>query len=169
MTTLDWLYPMRLVWIGIGVVSVVLGVLGIVLPLLPTTPFMILAAWCFAKSSPRLHGWLLAHPRFGPMIVDWRDHRAIRPGAKRAAVLAMALAFFGQRGPWPAARGADTPSGGLARDGHMDRHTPVWPARGVKSPDFRASLRKPQPRAASPLCARPRTPYIAQGMRREPC
>ena len=85
---------MRLVWIGIGVVSVVLGVLGIVLPLLPTTPFMILAAWCFAKSSPRLHGWLLPHPRFGQMIVDWRDHRAIRPGAKRAAVLAMALAFL---------------------------------------------------------------------------
>jgi uncharacterized membrane protein YbaN (DUF454 family) len=84
---------MRLFWIGLGLASMALGVLGIVLPLLPTTPFMILAAWCFANSSPRLHDWLLSHRTFGPMILDWRDHRAIRPRAKLAAVMAMALAF----------------------------------------------------------------------------
>ena len=70
-----------------------LGLLGLVLPLLPTTPFMILAAGCFARSSPRLHDWLLAHPAFGPAIVNWRDNRAIAPRAKRLALAAMAAAF----------------------------------------------------------------------------
>lgn len=84
---------MRTVWIGLGLASVALGVLGLALPLLPTTPFMLLAAACFAKSSPRLHGWLVNHRVFGPAIADWRDHRAIRPRAKRMAVLAMAAAF----------------------------------------------------------------------------
>lgn len=84
---------MRLLWIGLGLASVGLGVLGLVLPLLPTTPFMLLAAACFAKSSPRLHDWLVNHRVFGPAIADWRDHRAIRPGAKRMALVAMAAAF----------------------------------------------------------------------------
>lgn len=83
----------RLVWIGLGLVFVGLGVLGLALPLLPTTPFMLLAAGCFAKSSPRLHDWLLTHRIFGPAILDWRDNRAIRPRAKRLAILAMAAAF----------------------------------------------------------------------------
>jgi hypothetical protein len=54
---------------------------------------MLLAAACFARSSPRLHDWLLGHRIFGPTIRDWRDYRAINPRAKRMAITAMAAAF----------------------------------------------------------------------------
>jgi uncharacterized membrane protein YbaN (DUF454 family) len=70
-----------------------LGIAGIVLPLVPTTPFLLLAAFAFARSSPRLHDWLLAHPRLGPPINDWRTHRAISRRAKGLAVGAMAAAL----------------------------------------------------------------------------
>lgn len=84
---------MRYLWITLGLLSVMLGTAGVVLPLLPTTPFMLLAAACFAKSSPWLHDWLLKHRQFGPAIRDWRDHRAISPKAKRMALTAMTAAF----------------------------------------------------------------------------
>lgn len=84
---------MRAIWAGLGLAFVALGVLGLALPLLPTTPFMLLAAACFAKSSPRLHDWLLNHRIFGRAIQDWRNHSAIRPRAKRMALLAMAAAL----------------------------------------------------------------------------
>lgn len=63
------------------------------LPLVPTTPFLLLAAFAFARSSPRLHDWLVTHPRIGPPIRNWRHHRAISPRAKMLAVLAMAAAL----------------------------------------------------------------------------
>lgn len=81
------------IWTCAGLLALSLGVVGIVLPLLPTTSLVLLAAFCFSKGSPRLQGWLLAHPRFGPIILDWQRTGAIHPRAKRAAVLAMALAF----------------------------------------------------------------------------
>lgn len=84
---------MRYVWLTIGWVSVVLGVAGIPLPLLPTTPFLLLAAFSFAKSSPRFHAWLLDHPKLGPQIKDWHDRRAIRPRAKLAAMAALIASF----------------------------------------------------------------------------
>lgn len=84
---------MRVVWILSGGLALALGLAGIVLPLLPTTPFVLLAAFCFARSSPRLHGWLLAHRTFGPIIHNWSEHRAIPPRAKRAAILAMLAAL----------------------------------------------------------------------------
>ena len=84
---------MRPLWLAAGLASVTLGVVGIVVPLLPTTPLMILAAACFAKSSPRLHDWLYHHRVFGPAIRDWRAHRAIPRVAKRASIAAMAAAF----------------------------------------------------------------------------
>lgn len=84
---------MRSVWIMAGFVAMGLGIIGLVLPLLPTTPFMLLAAACFAKSSPRLHDWLVGHRIFGPAIRDWRDYRAISPRAKRMALIAMSVAF----------------------------------------------------------------------------
>ena len=80
----------RVVWISVGLVSVGLGVLGIVLPLLPTTPFILLAAFAFAQSSERLHRWLIEHRVFGPIVVNWRRHRAIGLRAKVVSLLAMA-------------------------------------------------------------------------------
>ncbi|MCC5971696.1 MAG: YbaN family protein [Pararhodobacter sp.] len=84
---------MRILWGGLGGLSVALGAAGVVLPLVPTTPFMLLAAFCFARSSPRLERWLLQHPRFGPAIADWRAHRAISLRGKILSVAAMTLAF----------------------------------------------------------------------------
>lgn len=81
--------PQRILWLCTGLVSVGLGVLGVFLPLLPTTPFILLAAFCFARSSQRCHDWLLDHRVFGPMIADWRAHGAIAPSAKRLGVISM--------------------------------------------------------------------------------
>jgi uncharacterized protein len=84
---------MRILWAGLGGVSLALGLAGVVLPLLPATPFFLLAAFGFARSSPRLHDWLVFHPRFGPAIRDWQAHGAISRGAKRLAVLAILVTF----------------------------------------------------------------------------
>ena len=85
---------MRYLWITAGGLCVALGMIGALLPLLPTTPFMLLAAFCFARSSPRLHGWLLAHPTFGPVITRWQAHGAIAPKVKRVAVLTIVGCFL---------------------------------------------------------------------------
>lgn len=83
----------RTVWFSAGLLSVATGTVGIFLPLLPTVPLMILAAFCFGKSSPRLHRWLVDHPIHGPHIRDWQASGAIRPAAKRLATLSIAVAF----------------------------------------------------------------------------
>lgn len=83
----------RPLWIVAGSLCLALGALGALLPLLPTTPFVLLAAFCYARGSRRLHLWLLAHPRFGPGLRAWQRHRAISPGAKRASLAAMAVAL----------------------------------------------------------------------------
>jgi uncharacterized membrane protein YbaN (DUF454 family) len=80
---------LRALLILAGLLSLGLAILGAFLPLLPTTPFLLLAAACFARSSERLHRWLLAHPRLGPFIRDWEQGGVIRPAAKRAATLLM--------------------------------------------------------------------------------
>lgn len=87
MAVVKWL------WISAGWLFVALGVIGAFLPLLPTTPFLILAAFCFSKGSERLHRWLLERPKIGPMIQDWERSGVIRPKAKRAATVAIALSF----------------------------------------------------------------------------
>ncbi|QIE41013.1 DUF454 domain-containing protein [Rhodobacteraceae bacterium SC52] len=84
---------MRIFWTLAGLISVAVGLVGIVLPLLPTVPLMILAAFCFGKSSPKLHAWLVEHPIYGPHIRDWRDRGAIRLPAKRIATVSIAAAF----------------------------------------------------------------------------
>jgi uncharacterized protein len=77
----------------LGYVCVALGTLGLVLPLLPTTPFILLATWCFARSNPALADWLYSHPRFGPPLSDWRDQRAISPKSKVYALTALGLSY----------------------------------------------------------------------------
>ena len=81
----------RLLYLGFGFASLALGAAGIVLPLLPTVPFMLLAAFCFARSSPRMEAWIVGHPRFGPHIRAWRERGAISPAGKRAALTAFTI------------------------------------------------------------------------------
>jgi uncharacterized protein len=75
-----WLYILA------GLLFTGLGYLGAVLPILPTTPFLLLASYCFARSSPRLHRWLRRTPYFGHLIRDWETHRGIRPRVKATAI-----------------------------------------------------------------------------------
>jgi len=84
---------MRYVYLGLGLVFVALGVIGAFLPVLPTTPFLIVAAACFALSSPRLESWLLNHPQFGPMLRAWREHGAIPRKAKLMALSGVSISF----------------------------------------------------------------------------
>ncbi len=79
----------RLTWLVVGCLSLALGALGIALPLLPTTPFILVAAFAFAQSSEKLHQWLLDHNVFGPLIDNWRRHGAISRRAKIASVVSM--------------------------------------------------------------------------------
>lgn len=83
--------PLRGVLLAAGFVFVGLATIGIVLPLLPTTPFLLLAAACFARSSHRFYQVLLGNRIFGPLIRDWREHRAIPLRAKVLAIGTMAL------------------------------------------------------------------------------
>ncbi|OSM95448.1 MULTISPECIES: DUF454 family protein [Lonsdalea] len=83
----------RMILIVLGWLAVVLATLGVVLPLLPTTPFLLLAAWCFARSSPRFHYWLLHRSWFGGYLRHWQQHRALPPGVKAKAVMAIVATF----------------------------------------------------------------------------
>ncbi len=76
-----------------GWTAIVLGVVGIFLPILPTTPFAILAAWCFSKSSEKWHQWLLNHKIFGPTIREWEKDGVINPRAKALATSMIVLLF----------------------------------------------------------------------------
>ncbi|MCB0346761.1 MAG: YbaN family protein [Bdellovibrionales bacterium] len=81
--------PLRYLFVGLGLLFFALGIIGIFLPILPTTPFMLLAAACFSRSSPRLHKWLLSRKTIGPTIVDWEMNGVIRPKAKIMATTVM--------------------------------------------------------------------------------
>lgn len=79
-----WLYQV------LAIVSLGLGILGVFLPVLPTTPFILLAAWAATRGSPRLLAWLESHPAFGQMLRDWRRGGVVSRKAKWSATLVMA-------------------------------------------------------------------------------
>ena len=81
----------RSLWIMLGCTSLALGIIGVVLPLLPTTPFVLLAAACFARGSERFHQWLLANRTFGPMVYEWERHRSLPYRTKVTAIVLMSL------------------------------------------------------------------------------
>lgn len=86
----------RSLYLSLGLASLTLGGLGIFLPLLPTVPFFILAAFCFSRSHPNLERWLMEHPTFGEPIQIWRQSGAISRRGKKAAIAAFAVsATFG--------------------------------------------------------------------------
>lgn len=84
---------MRYAWLVTGLLCVAAGAVAMALPLVPTTPFLLLAAFAFARSSERLHTWIVTHPRLGPPIRDWREERAVRRSAKWLATASISLAF----------------------------------------------------------------------------
>ncbi len=83
--------PLRIFFVVLGTLFVALGVAGAVLPLLPTTPFMLLAAACYARASTRFYNWLLNNPLFGPTVLEWRRHRSLPWRVKVTAIVLMAL------------------------------------------------------------------------------
>ncbi|SFO85852.1 YbaN family protein [Tranquillimonas alkanivorans] len=84
----------RILLLGAGWAAVALGALGVLLPLLPTTPFLILAAFCFGRGSPRARAWLVDHAHLGPPIRRWEEDGAISRRAKWLACTMMAAAFL---------------------------------------------------------------------------
>jgi len=88
--------PVRWACLALAVISLAAGVIGLFLPVVPTVPFILLAAWAAARGSPRLHAWLETHPRFGPTLTDWRRGRVVRRRAKwlAAATMAASAAFM---------------------------------------------------------------------------
>ena len=83
----------QLIFAALGTLFLVLGVIGIFLPVLPTTPFLLLATACYARSSRRVYNWLMNHPTFGPLIVEWRTYRSIPRRIKRLAIVMIVLTF----------------------------------------------------------------------------
>lgn len=81
----------RLLLTTLGSAALLLGLLGALLPGLPTTPFILVAAYCYAQASPRLHRWLQANPLFGPMVRDWEKNRSLSRRTKLIALGSMAL------------------------------------------------------------------------------
>lgn len=85
---------MKTLYIALGTLSLALGILGIFLPLLPTTPFLLLTAALYFKSSPRLYNWLLNHKHLGPYIRNFRENKAIPLRAKRNTYSTISLMYY---------------------------------------------------------------------------
>jgi uncharacterized protein len=83
----------RYLWLVFGFFATGCAIIGAVLPLVPTTPFLLLAAYAFARSSPRFHGWLTNHRQFGPLIQNWQRNGSIDPRSKRVALGVMLFAL----------------------------------------------------------------------------
>ena len=83
----------RLAFGALGTLFLLVGIVGIFMPILPTTPFLLLATACYARSSRRFYNWLMNHPALGPLIVEWRTYRSIPWRIKLVAVATMTLTF----------------------------------------------------------------------------
>ncbi len=95
----------RYFWSGIGWISLALGFLGILLPLLPTTPFVLLSLFAFSKSYPSMRRWILHHPLLGPPVLRWKERRCIERKTRRWAFVSLAASFsisfwFSWETPW---------------------------------------------------------------------
>ncbi len=88
--TPKWMCPF---FMALGLLSTALGILGVFVPGLPTTVFLIIALWAFSRSSDRLKLWLWDHPKFGPSLQAWHLHRVIPVRAKISAVVVMAISM----------------------------------------------------------------------------
>ncbi|WP_255825543.1 YbaN family protein [Marinomonas rhizomae] len=88
----------RILYLMLGWFSLITGIIGIFLPLLPTTPLVLLAAWCFSRSSVRFHTWLIEHKFFGPIVRDWQSSDGIPRKARNRAIIfmwaGMAISIF---------------------------------------------------------------------------
>lgn len=93
----------RPAWCLLAGCCLVAGSIGAVLPILPTTPFLLVAAFAASRGSKRLSNWIENHRRFGPLLRDWRDHRALHPRTKRASLLVLAGGWLVTLSQLPAA------------------------------------------------------------------
>jgi uncharacterized membrane protein YbaN (DUF454 family) len=84
-------YQLRLIYLGIGWLCAILGIIGAFLPVMPTTPFLIVAVWAFSRSSPRLKNWLYHHPKYGETIRNWFEYGAVGVRVKIFAIVTMSL------------------------------------------------------------------------------
>ncbi len=85
---------MRLIWLLIGWVSLGVGAIGLILPVMPTVPFVLLAAFCFARGSKTVYNWLIHNKTFGPMIKDWQERGAISRKTKWITTISLIAAVF---------------------------------------------------------------------------
>ena len=88
----------RFLWVqvafaALGTLFLLLGIAGVFLPVLPATPFLLLSTACYARSSRRFYNWLMNHPAFGPLIIEWRTYRSIPWRIKLVALATMILTF----------------------------------------------------------------------------
>lgn len=86
--------PIKAGYLTLACLSLLIGMVGIVTPLLPTTPFLLLSAWSAAKGSPRLHLWLTTHPRLSKPLRAWQQERAIPSSAKRLSILMLGSSWL---------------------------------------------------------------------------
>ncbi len=85
---------MRLFWIALGAITLILAVVGLILPVMPTVPFVIISAYCFARGYPKVYDWMLANKYFGPIIKDWQERGAISRKTKWITTISLIAALI---------------------------------------------------------------------------